>query len=124
VRKLGVAHVTAPSCSSRCISAASVGRGVLTREQAREFVREAQSRGERVVMTNGCFDILHVGHVTYSRRRSSSAAPARRRQRRRIGAAAQGRRPARERARGPHGRAHGARLGRLGRPIREDTPRI
>jgi len=38
---------------------------VLTREQAREFVQEAQARGERVVMTNGCFDILHAGHVSY-----------------------------------------------------------
>lgn len=28
-------------------------------------VRAAQARGERVVMTNGCFDILHSGHVGY-----------------------------------------------------------
>ncbi|WP_346796986.1 bifunctional D-glycero-beta-D-manno-heptose-7-phosphate kinase/D-glycero-beta-D-manno-heptose 1-phosphate adenylyltransferase HldE [Halomonas sp. Bachu 37] len=28
-------------------------------------VRAAQLRGERVVMTNGCFDILHAGHVAY-----------------------------------------------------------
>jgi D-beta-D-heptose 7-phosphate kinase/D-beta-D-heptose 1-phosphate adenosyltransferase len=26
-------------------------------------VRAAQRRGERVVFTNGCFDLLHVGHV-------------------------------------------------------------
>jgi len=30
-----------------------------------EQVRQAQARGERVVMTNGCFDILHAGHVRY-----------------------------------------------------------
>ena len=29
------------------------------------FVREAQQRGERVVMTNGCFDILHAGHIAF-----------------------------------------------------------
>ncbi|WP_027350154.1 bifunctional D-glycero-beta-D-manno-heptose-7-phosphate kinase/D-glycero-beta-D-manno-heptose 1-phosphate adenylyltransferase HldE [Halotalea alkalilenta] len=29
------------------------------------MVRAAQQRGERVVMTNGCFDILHSGHVGY-----------------------------------------------------------
>jgi D-beta-D-heptose 7-phosphate kinase/D-beta-D-heptose 1-phosphate adenosyltransferase len=28
-------------------------------------VRAARARGERLVMTNGCFDILHAGHVTY-----------------------------------------------------------
>jgi len=26
-------------------------------------VRAAQRRGERVVFTNGCFDLLHIGHV-------------------------------------------------------------
>ena len=36
---------------------------VLTRRAARDAVRAAQRRGERVVFTNGCFDLLHVGHV-------------------------------------------------------------
>jgi rfaE bifunctional protein nucleotidyltransferase chain/domain len=27
--------------------------------------RELQERGERLVLTNGCFDILHLGHVRY-----------------------------------------------------------
>ena len=26
---------------------------------------EARARGERVVFTNGCFDIIHAGHVAY-----------------------------------------------------------
>jgi D-beta-D-heptose 7-phosphate kinase/D-beta-D-heptose 1-phosphate adenosyltransferase len=37
--------------------------GVLTRGAARAAVRAAQRRGERVVFTNGCFDLLHVGHL-------------------------------------------------------------
>jgi len=36
---------------------------VLTRSAARDAVRAAQRRGETVVFTNGCFDLLHVGHV-------------------------------------------------------------
>jgi D-beta-D-heptose 7-phosphate kinase/D-beta-D-heptose 1-phosphate adenosyltransferase len=36
---------------------------VLTRKAASQEVRRAQRRGDRVVFTNGCFDILHVGHV-------------------------------------------------------------
>ena len=36
---------------------------ILTRSAARAAVRAAQRRGERVVFTNGCFDLLHVGHV-------------------------------------------------------------
>ncbi len=36
---------------------------VLSRSAARAAVRAAQRHGERVVFTNGCFDLLHVGHV-------------------------------------------------------------
>ncbi len=28
-------------------------------------IREHKSRGERIVLANGCFDVLHVGHVRY-----------------------------------------------------------
>jgi D-beta-D-heptose 7-phosphate kinase/D-beta-D-heptose 1-phosphate adenosyltransferase len=41
----------------------SARRKVLARARARAAVRAAQRRGERVVFTNGCFDLLHVGHV-------------------------------------------------------------
>ena len=36
---------------------------VLERNSAVRRVRAAQRRGDRVVFTNGCFDLLHVGHV-------------------------------------------------------------
>lgn len=36
-----------------------------TWEAAAEKIRAWQARGETVVFTNGCFDILHRGHVTY-----------------------------------------------------------
>ncbi|MBF8223562.1 bifunctional D-glycero-beta-D-manno-heptose-7-phosphate kinase/D-glycero-beta-D-manno-heptose 1-phosphate adenylyltransferase HldE [Halomonas sp. 328] len=39
--------------------------GVIEAAGLCEAVRAAQARGERVVMTNGCFDILHAGHVAY-----------------------------------------------------------
>jgi D-beta-D-heptose 7-phosphate kinase/D-beta-D-heptose 1-phosphate adenosyltransferase len=35
----------------------------LTREDLAPIVRVRQERGEKGVFTNGCFDILHVGHV-------------------------------------------------------------
>jgi len=38
---------------------------ILDRRELLEAVREAKYRGERIVMTNGCFDILHEGHVGY-----------------------------------------------------------
>jgi D-glycero-beta-D-manno-heptose 1-phosphate adenylyltransferase len=38
---------------------------ILTREQMRERVDEWRRAGERVILANGCFDLLHVGHVRY-----------------------------------------------------------
>lgn len=38
---------------------------IKTWEQAAEAVRRWQAGGERVVFTNGCFDILHYGHIHY-----------------------------------------------------------
>jgi len=45
------------------VSVAKARNKVLTRAGAVRAVRAAQRRGERVVFTNGCFDLLHVGHV-------------------------------------------------------------
>jgi len=39
--------------------------GVTNASTLADAVTAAQARGERVVMTNGCFDILHAGHVAY-----------------------------------------------------------
>jgi rfaE bifunctional protein nucleotidyltransferase chain/domain len=35
--------------------------------ECEEFIKECRSKGDRLVFTNGCFDILHSGHVTYLR---------------------------------------------------------
>jgi D-beta-D-heptose 7-phosphate kinase/D-beta-D-heptose 1-phosphate adenosyltransferase len=35
----------------------------LSRARAVSAVRAARRRGQRIVFTNGCFDLLHVGHV-------------------------------------------------------------
>lgn len=40
---------------------------ILTREVLRERVDEWRRDGERVILANGCFDLLHVGHVRYLR---------------------------------------------------------
>ena len=34
-------------------------------EELFAVVAESHERGERVIMTNGCFDVLHAGHVAY-----------------------------------------------------------
>ena len=38
---------------------------ILSLDSARGLRRAAKQKGEQVVFTNGCFDILHAGHVDY-----------------------------------------------------------
>lgn len=41
------------------------GAKILAREALAAEVARRQERGERGVFTNGCFDLLHLGHVRY-----------------------------------------------------------
>ncbi|HVM61922.1 MAG TPA: D-glycero-beta-D-manno-heptose 1-phosphate adenylyltransferase [Verrucomicrobiae bacterium] len=40
----------------------------LTLKQAARWAAAARRRGRRVVATNGCFDLVHFGHVSYLQR--------------------------------------------------------
>lgn len=64
VGKLGTASVTRDELGEADRSAAGA-HGVVSEALLLERVAAARQRGERVVMTNGCFDILHAGHVAY-----------------------------------------------------------
>ncbi len=37
----------------------------MTPEQVRYLRDELHSQGKKLVFTNGCFDLLHAGHVRY-----------------------------------------------------------
>lgn len=43
----------------------STENGIVNEAELGLILRDCHSRGETIVMTNGCFDILHAGHVTY-----------------------------------------------------------
>jgi D-beta-D-heptose 7-phosphate kinase/D-beta-D-heptose 1-phosphate adenosyltransferase len=47
------------------LAAHAHGRGLVDESTLEALVEHARSRGERLVMTNGCFDLLHAGHVRY-----------------------------------------------------------
>ncbi|MBO7672446.1 D-glycero-beta-D-manno-heptose 1-phosphate adenylyltransferase [bacterium] len=44
---------------------------IIKRENIKEFVSKLRMSGKTVVVTNGCFDILHVGHVRYLQKSKS-----------------------------------------------------
>jgi D-glycero-beta-D-manno-heptose 1-phosphate adenylyltransferase len=42
-----------------------VNEKILTREQLKRRVEKWRRSGEKITLANGCFDVLHVGHVRY-----------------------------------------------------------
>ncbi|MDQ6982800.1 MAG: D-glycero-beta-D-manno-heptose 1-phosphate adenylyltransferase [Mariprofundus sp.] len=40
-------------------------RHSISLQQAREQVRQWKKEGKKIVFTNGCFDLLHPGHIDY-----------------------------------------------------------
>ncbi len=65
VGKLGAATVTPQELENAQQEHHSVQRGITNESDLLDFAAEARSRGETIVITNGCFDILHPGHITY-----------------------------------------------------------
>ena len=66
VSKLGTAVISLPELQRKVNIMQGAGdRGVISPEQLPMVIEEARSRGERIVFTNGCFDLLHPGHVGY-----------------------------------------------------------
>ena len=66
VAKLGAASVTPLELRLAVQRAhAAAPLGVLDEAQLMDAVAHARAQGERIVMTNGCFDILHAGHCAY-----------------------------------------------------------
>lgn len=65
VGKIGAATITPAELRLALHRRGRGGRGFVDAAELVELVRGARARGERVVMTNGVFDILHSGHVSY-----------------------------------------------------------
>ena len=65
VGKLGTATVTSDELRSDIRSEQHGGAAVFDEDELMQLVRECKERGESLVMTNGCFDIIHPGHVQY-----------------------------------------------------------
>ena len=68
VRKLGTATVTVPELRRSLHQITSFQHGILSKKELLLAVADARAHGEIIVMTNGCFDILHAGHVYYLER--------------------------------------------------------
>ena len=65
VTKSGTATVSVPELRRELAAEGHTDRGILSRDELLDVVEGSRRNGERIVFTNGCFDILHAGHVAY-----------------------------------------------------------
>lgn len=65
VTKMGTASVSGPELRLEVAEQRASTKGIMSPEQLASAVHEAHADGQKVVFTNGCFDILHAGHVEY-----------------------------------------------------------
>ena len=67
VAKLGTASVTPDELAEIAEPgpANRMSQGVVSATEMLDVVTNARAMGQRVVMTNGCFDLLHPGHIAY-----------------------------------------------------------
>ena len=73
VAKLGTASVTPAELRAIPTSEPRLSNktGVMSESDLLVEIEQAKLTGQRVVMTNGCFDILHPGHVSYLQQASA-----------------------------------------------------
>lgn len=65
VGKLGTASVTTRELEQAFNACNPIQENILDEDQLLAEIQKAQANGETIVMTNGCFDLLHAGHVSY-----------------------------------------------------------
>jgi D-beta-D-heptose 7-phosphate kinase/D-beta-D-heptose 1-phosphate adenosyltransferase len=65
VGKLGTSSVSAEELIRAMHSERSDLYGVVSEDELACLIAAAKAKSERVIMTNGCFDLLHAGHVSY-----------------------------------------------------------
>ncbi|MCE5218036.1 PfkB family carbohydrate kinase [bacterium] len=69
VGRSGTAIVTADDVQHAEVEISSVQKGgkLRSREELARIVQAAKAQGKKIAFTNGCFDLIHPGHVTYLR---------------------------------------------------------
>lgn len=65
VGKLGTATASQSELRRAAYNQSQSNRSLVDEDLLLQAIEDARAHGEKIVMTNGCFDILHAGHVGY-----------------------------------------------------------
>lgn len=65
VAQVGTAAISLEAILAERQPAPALNQGILSPAMLNEVIAESRRQGETLVMTNGCFDLLHPGHIEY-----------------------------------------------------------
>lgn len=65
VGKLGTSTVSIQELTRAMHGERDSQYGIVSEDELLGLIARAKAHGEKIIMTNGCFDLLHAGHVTY-----------------------------------------------------------
>ena len=65
VSKFGTNYVTKDELKNSLSNLDSLKKGIITLSQLMNNLVELRKNGKKIIATNGCFDILHNGHINY-----------------------------------------------------------
>ena len=65
VSKLGAATVSLSELHRGLRKTAGAETGIVTLEELKLLLEDCRARHQKIVFTNGCFDMLHSGHIQY-----------------------------------------------------------
>jgi D-beta-D-heptose 7-phosphate kinase/D-beta-D-heptose 1-phosphate adenosyltransferase len=65
VGKIGVAYIDQMELQNQISKSFEDNRGIQSLSQLNKLVNFSHRNSEKIIMTNGCFDILHAGHIAY-----------------------------------------------------------
>jgi len=65
VGKLGTATLSIMELTRAMHGERGSQYGIVSEDEMALLIKQAKANDERIIMTNGCFDLLHAGHVTY-----------------------------------------------------------
>jgi D-beta-D-heptose 7-phosphate kinase/D-beta-D-heptose 1-phosphate adenosyltransferase len=65
VGKIGVAYIDQMELQNQISKSFEDNQGIQSLSQLNKLVNFSHRNSEKIIMTNGCFDILHAGHIAY-----------------------------------------------------------
>ena len=68
VSKVGTSSISLQEIKDALQKPKPLPKGILQPEVLRDVIKQAQVRGEKVVFVNGCYDLVHFGHIRYLER--------------------------------------------------------